>query len=49
MNWFNRLSLLSKIIVCLVITMAVGQIAALIIFVRTFEKSALEEMFPVSQ
>jgi methyl-accepting chemotaxis protein len=45
MNWFAKLSLLSKIIVCLVITMAVGQIAALGIFVNDFEKNALNEMF----
>lgn len=45
MDWFKNLSLLGKIIICLVATMAVGQIMSLTIFVRDFEKNALEEMY----
>ena len=44
MNWFSNLSLLSKIIVCVIVTMLVGQFIGSIIFINNFKSSALEEM-----
>ena len=40
-----RLSLLAKIVISVVVTVAIGQIVALVIFVHDFERNAHEEMF----